>query len=131
VRETGSTTVRKLLREPAATSRLSEVEIASALARLAREGVISAAERERGLEALTDDFQSLWIVEITPDVISLARTLLVRHVMRAADAIQLASCLYIRREVSDTTPLVAFDDRLTDAAAEQNVPVIPSQRTTT
>lgn len=125
MREPGSTGVRRLLREPAATSRLTEVEVASALARLAREGGISAGERDRGLEMLSDDLRTFWIVEIVPEVISLARGLLVRHSMRAADAIQLASCLYIRREVSDAVPIVVFDRRLAIAATAEHIAAIP------
>jgi predicted nucleic acid-binding protein len=127
VRETGSVTVRKLLREPAATSRLSEVEVASALARLAREASISTTERDRALEMLTDDFQTFWVVELIPEVTSLARTLLARHSLRAADAIQLASCMHIRREISTGLPIVVFDDRLAKAAANEDVLVIPDR----
>jgi predicted nucleic acid-binding protein len=127
VRETGSVTVRKLLREPAATSRLSEVEVASALARLAREASISTTERDRALEMLTDDFQTFWVVELIPEVTSLARTLLARHSLRAADAIQLASCLHLRREISTGLPIVVFDDRLAKAAANEDVLVIPDR----
>ena len=44
VRETGSTTVRRLLTLDApVTSRLSEVEVASALVRRAREGAFTTA----------------------------------------------------------------------------------------
>ena len=56
VRETGSQTVRRLLATGvAATSRLSEVEVASAIARRTREGVLSADQRDRVLAALSDD----------------------------------------------------------------------------
>jgi predicted nucleic acid-binding protein len=106
---------------------LSEVEVASALARLAREASISTAERDRALEMLTDDFQTFWVVELIPEVTSLARTLLARHSLRAADAIQLASCLYIRREISANLPIVVFDDRLGKAAATEDVLVIPER----
>ena len=127
VREIASNTVRRLLRSnPAATSRVSEVEVASALARLAREGAITATERERALETLTADFDTFWVVELVPDVVNLARVLLGRHSLRAADAIQLASCLYIRRDVSDAVPFVVFDDRLVDAALDENILVIPA-----
>ena len=48
VREIGSQSVRRLLAAGvAATSRLSEVEVASAIARRAREGVLSAEQRDR------------------------------------------------------------------------------------
>jgi hypothetical protein len=52
------------------------------------------------------------IPEITID----ARALLLRHPLRASDAIQLASCLYLRRELNQPVPFVAFDQRLLEAA---------------
>jgi len=56
VREKGSAKVRRLLSsDVAATSRYSAVEIASALARRAREGAISPDDRERTLAALQFD----------------------------------------------------------------------------
>ena len=125
VAEAGSVAVRRLMREPVATSRLSEVEIASALARLAREGAMSAAERDRALERLTEDFQSFWVVETTREVVALARILLIGYPLRAGDALQLASCQYLRRELSDNMPMVVFDDRLVRAAREERVPVVP------
>ena len=102
--------VRRLVREPVATSRLSEVEIASALARLAREGSMSVADRDRALQQLTEDFQSFWVVEVTREVVALARTLLVGHPLRAGDSLQLASCQYLRREFSENIPMVVFDE---------------------
>jgi uncharacterized protein len=106
---------------------LSEVEVASALARLAREASISTAERDRALAMLTEDFETFWVVELIPEVASLARALLARHSIRAADAIQLASCLYIRREIAANVPLVVFDNRLGNAASNENVLVIPAR----
>ena len=128
VTEAGSVAVRRLMREPVATSRLSEVETASALARLAREGAMSAAERDRALERLTEDFQGFWVVETTREVVALARTLLLEHPLRAGDALQLASCAYLRRELSENMPMVVFDERLLDAALANGIPVIPTPR---
>jgi len=128
VTEAGSVAVRRLMREPVATSRLSEVEVASALARLAREGAMSVADRDRALERLTEDFKSFWVVETTHDVVALARTLLVGHPLRAGDAVQLASCQYLRRELSDSIAMVVFDERLRSAASANGIRVIPAAK---
>ena len=76
VREKGSQTVRRLLGVgSAATSRLSEVEVASAIARRAREGVLSAEQRNRVLTALSDDVRALTVVEFTAEIAAEARVL--------------------------------------------------------
>ena len=125
VREPGAVSVRRLLKAaPAAASRLSEVEVASALVRRAREGAFSIEERDRALASLSDDFSTLIIVEFTPEITADARALLVRHRLRAGDAVQLASCLYLQREMSQPLPFVAFDDRLADAARHEGLTVV-------
>ncbi|MBE3088192.1 MAG: hypothetical protein IMZ71_03640, partial [Chloroflexi bacterium] len=54
-----------------------------------------------------------------------ARALLLRHPLRAGDAIQLASCHFLSEALRVTVPLVAFDDRLRMAAAAEGWPVLP------
>jgi predicted nucleic acid-binding protein len=118
--------VRRLLEEDGgAASRLSEVEVASALMRRAREGAFTAEERDRALASLADDLATLVIVEFTPAIAADARALLLRHPLRAGDAVQLASCLYLQREMSQPVPFVAFDDRLTAAARHEELTVVP------
>lgn len=122
VREQGSVKVRRLLSSDApATSRLSEVEVASGLVRLAREGAFSVAERDRALAALEADFAAILVVELTTDVTSLARTLLQRHQLRAGDAIQLASGLYLQEQLGEKVPFIVFDDRLSKAARREGL----------
>ncbi len=125
VREPGAVSVRRLLEaDPAAASRLSEVEVASALVRRARGGAFTVEERDRALASLADDFATLIIVEFTPEITADARALLLRHRLRAGDAVQLASCLYLQREMNQPLPFVAFDDRLADAARHEGLTVV-------
>ena len=117
VREKGSVKVRRLLSSGVpATSRLSSVEIASALARRAREGSISDEQRERALAVLDADVSAMLVIELTPAIVTRAQTLLKRHTLRAGDAIHLASCLHLQEELQDEATFHAFDDRLTAAA---------------
>ena len=125
VREKGSVKVRRLLSEGLpATSPYSAVEIASALARRAREGVISQDDRERTLAALQVDLSAMLIVELTAEVVMRAQALLQRHSLRAGDAVQLASCLHLREELEDDVSLVAFDERLVVAARKERVVLV-------
>jgi len=117
VDEPGSAGVRELLsRGPVATSRLSEVEIASALARRWREGALTRRDLDRALTALHTDIGSIALVELVIEVAQAAIALLVRHRLRTGDSVQLASCLYLRRHTTEDVRLLAYDARLNEAA---------------
>ena len=127
VREAGSVTVRRLLASGiAASSRLSEVEVSSGIVRRAREGAFTTRHRDRILDALQRDLPALAIVEMIPEITADARALLLRHPLRAGDAIQLASCLYLQRQLAQPVPFVAFDRRLVQAAHAEGLTVITS-----
>jgi uncharacterized protein len=124
VRERGTAKVRRLLTSGVpVTSRLSAVEIASALARRAREGAFSDAARDRAITAFNTDLASMLVVELTADIVTRAQALVRRHALRTGDAIQLASCLYIQEELGDETSFVAFDDRLANAASFEGLTI--------
>jgi predicted nucleic acid-binding protein len=97
------------------------VEIASALVRRWREGVLPAAERDRALAALRADMDALYVVEVSPDVTRLAVELLARQELRAGDAIQLAACLYLAERVGTPVRFVAYDRRLVEAARREGL----------
>ena len=122
VREEGSDRVRRWLASGTpATSRLTEVEVASALMRRWREESFGTAARDRALGALTRDLDALTVVEIAPPVTARARMLLERHPLRAADALQLASCLLLRDATGGAVAFAAFDDRLSRAARAEGL----------
>jgi predicted nucleic acid-binding protein len=127
VRERHSMRVRRLIAAgPIAVARLSEVEVPSALARLVREGRLSKRSADRAHVAFVADLANWHIVEMTTSVTALARGLLFRHDLRAGDAIQLASAVWLRQSVP-VTGVLAFDSRVVRAAtAEQFVLAIPS-----
>ena len=108
----------------AAVSRLSEVEVASALARRARAGDCDVRHRDVGLAALDRDFESCLVVEVVPAVTWRARALLNAYPLRASDAIQLASCCHLRDRLGHDVPLVVFDERLAAVARESGVTVL-------
>lgn len=122
VREADSDVVRGWLAAGTpATSRLSEVEVTSALMRRWREGAFDTRGRDRALAALGRDLQALTVVELGPQVTARACALLGRHVLRAGDALQLASCLLLRDSSSGPVAFAAFDDRLNQAARAEGL----------
>lgn len=115
VREAGSHTVEAAMAHgPAARSRLSEVEVVSALARQAREGWLSAAERDLALAAWRSEMQRMDLIELTATITARARVLLWRHTLRAGDAIQLASAMHLSQAA-------AYDARLCAAARAEGL----------
>ena len=63
-------------------------------------------------------------MEVTAELTTDAQPLLIRHALRAGDAVQLASCLYLRRETGEQLSFAAFDDRLTSAARAEGLTLI-------
>jgi predicted nucleic acid-binding protein len=125
VQEAGSAGVRRQLRTSrVATSRLSAIEVASALARRAREGAFTATERDRALKRFNADLAAWILVEVTAELTADAQTLLVRHSLRSGDAVQLASCLYLQRETGERISFAAFDDRLATAARAEGLTLV-------
>ena len=122
VEEEHSTEVLRWLEESTpAVCRLSEVEIASALARRCREGALSRLERDRALAALREDLQAFHVVELSPEVVSTASELLLRHPLRAADAVQLGSALMLGGRLRTAVAFATFDERLAVASQEEGI----------
>ena len=125
VEEPGTRTVRRLLAGgAAATSRLSEVEVASALARRCREGTLLRRARDRALAALRAEIAAMWVVELMPEVAQASVALLVRHPLRTGDGVQLASCLYLKLQLAEHVSLLAYAARLNEAARAEGMPLL-------
>ncbi len=106
---------------PVAVCRISEAEIISALARRSREGSIDPRALERTVRAVRGDFLTLVVVEVTPAVIDRSVGLLLRYPLRAADSIQLAAALELRDRVGEEIRVLAFDERLREAARSERL----------
>lgn len=114
-----------LTRELCAASRLSEIEVTSALERRSREGTFSSAEKDRAIAALRRDLDALIVVELTAPVVDLALGLLARHALRAGDAMQLACALELKQRLDYPVGFVAFDERLSQAARKEGLTIPP------
>jgi predicted nucleic acid-binding protein len=119
VAEAGSEEVRRLIGEAAlvATSVVAYPETRSAIARLRREGALTAAQAER----LRTDFERDWphylAVEVREPIWRRAGDLVERHALRGFDGLHLASFLSLRAAgPGDEVRFSAFDDRLNAAA---------------
>ena len=114
---------RLLVQGLSTTSRISEAELASALARRHREGRLSKEQRDQFISSMERDMGSLYVIEVSPEVSSLACRLLVNHVLRAADALHVASALMLARRAEKGVQFIAFDKHLNNAARLEGLEV--------
>jgi predicted nucleic acid-binding protein len=106
-------------------SRLSLVEVASALRRRCRAGDLSPDECERLVTAMICDAERFVVVEMSPAVVRSAVELLQRHPLRSGDVVQLASACTLSARSGEQVAFVAFDDRLRAAARAEGLAVRP------
>jgi predicted nucleic acid-binding protein len=92
------------------------VECASALARQEREGRLTSSDADAARELLAA-LRSAWIeILASSEVRERAETLLLRHALRAGDALQLAAALTWARGAPRSHAFACLDDRLRLAA---------------
>src|SRR5215510_362658 len=95
VAEKGSTYVDHILirHRPISTSRISHLEISSCFARLKRQGSLTQKAHASVSKQLENEFLSYRTIEITRDLVAIARSLVEKYPLRSLDAIQLASAV--------------------------------------
>ena len=104
---------------------LTEVEIASSLARRERESLEpDEADSARATVRLLSE---TWLAVSSVDLVrARAIRLVSTHPLRAGDALQLAAALVACGERPEALPFVCLDDRLRDAARREGFAVLPS-----
>lgn len=106
----------------------TEAECVSALARLERDGTLTAQALSEGLRRL-DALARAWR-EVQP--VTAVRTIAIRllrvHPLRTADALQLGAAIVAAEDHPATLQLVTFDERLALAAEREGFVVVrPTQ----
>lgn len=102
--------------ELVAISRIAYAEARAALARVLREKRTTQAEHRRRIAALDADYSEVLNVEVSEEVVRQAGELAESHALRGFDAIQLASARWLARKTRKPVRLLAFDERLNEAA---------------
>jgi predicted nucleic acid-binding protein len=126
VRERDSARVRALLRREKriGVSRIAYAEVAAAVCRRTREGLLPEDSRDRILERLDGDFANLLVVEVRARIVRRAAELAVRHPLRGYDSVHLASALALREE-GLATDFWSTDGRLVAAARAEGLRSTP------
>lgn len=132
VAEVGSAWVRQIVAHPVHqviyTAMLTEVEVRSAVQRLVRERRMDAVQAGRLTQRLLQHCTHRYhLLRITRPIVTQAGMLLERHPLRAADAVQLACALAVRRRLHQrgmpAPVFVAADTTLLAAAVAEGLVV--------
>jgi predicted nucleic acid-binding protein len=126
VDEPGTALVRGWLEEDgeACTWGWTQVELASAIERRAREGQLTLPMRQTLLREVALLASHLHEVTDLLAVRKRALPLLARYPLRAADAAQLAAALVVAESDPASLVFVCLDRRLADAASREGMPVL-------
>jgi len=127
IQETGTAWLRNLA-DPAAghylyLARIADVEVTAAIARRRRQARIDLGQATAALTQFRKDMaQDYRILEITVPLLERAVRLADTHVLRAYDAVQLASALEVLA-IDPGLTLISADAELNAAAAAEGLPV--------
>lgn len=103
-------------------SALSLVELGGALRAQQRAGALTPAGLAAALAAFADDLRAKFVrVAASDTVLEIATVLLDRNVLRAYDAVQLASCLWHASNRGAPVTFVCSDRQLLRAAAAEGL----------
>jgi len=102
----------------------TRVELASAVERRARDGLLSPALRREALARFTAIAEAWDEVTDLLSVRSRALPLLARHPLRAADSAQLAAALLVAESDPASLTFVCLDERLAMAAEREGLRVL-------
>jgi uncharacterized protein len=102
----------------------TQIECASALARLEREGLLDAQNFKAGHKRLSQLVANWQEVDPRDEVRETAARLLRVHPLRAGDALQLAAAFVAASGRPSTLEFVVLDERLAAAAHKENFSIL-------
>jgi predicted nucleic acid-binding protein len=113
--------------EVTATSIVSRAEVAAALAKAARTGLVSLPVARNAQRLFVGDWQDLVRVAVTEALAERADALAWEHGLRGYDAVQLASALAWQESVGEEIVLATFDQQLWEAAQQTGLKPWPER----
>jgi uncharacterized protein len=108
-----------------ATSLVSRAEVAAALAKAVRLGIVEPDNGRKAQRALASQWPDFAKVPVTEALVSRAEALAWDFALRGYDAVQLASALTWQESVGAEITLATFDRQLWDAGKKAGVQVWP------
>ncbi len=127
VAEPGSTEIDQLIAaaEIVGTAIISRVEVAAALAKSVRMGVLSPDAAAESLQAFRTEWFDLARIQLTEMAISRADILAWEHGLRGYDAVQLAAALVWQEAMGASVTMATFDRQLWAAAKKEGLLFYP------
>lgn len=120
--------------EMTATSIVSRAEVAAALAKAARTGLVTQDVARNAQRRFVGDWPDLIRARVTEALVERAGGLAWEHGLRGYDAVQLASALTWQESVGEEIVLATFDRQLWEAAKStglkawpEHLPDVPSE----
>jgi uncharacterized protein len=129
VAERGSRETRELSTKAdvVATSLITRAEVAAALARAVRLGIIEPDSGRKAQRAFASQWPDIAKVPVSEALISRAEALAWDFALRGYDAVQLASALTWQEAVGAEITLATFDRQLWDAGKKGGVRIWPER----
>lgn len=123
VDEAGSLTVRTMLgdTEPGAVSKIAYAEVYGALIRRYRARAFSRSAYSRFCREFEREWAGYLRIDLSDDVLSLARGVIQKHALRGFEGIHLSSALFLKRSLAEETLFVAADEQLLKAARSERL----------
>jgi predicted nucleic acid-binding protein len=110
-----------------ATSTVSRAEVAAALAKAVRVGVVTADRARSAQRSFAGDWPDLVRVAVTEALVARAEALAWDHGLRGYDAVQLASALAWQESAGTQILLATFDQQLWEAAPKVGLTAWPAR----
>ena len=129
VAERGSRETRELSTKAdvVATSLITRAEVAAALAKAVRLGIVEPENGQKAQRAFASEWPDIAKVPVTEAIVSRAEALAWDFALRGYDAVQLASALTWQEAVGAEITLATFDRQLWDAGKKAGVRIWPER----
>ena len=128
VAEAGSPEVEALINEAQAigTAVISRAEVAAALARAARAGIVTREAGAKALQAFNADWEHLVRLQLGEPLAARAAALAWEHGLRGYDSVHLASALAWSESLGETLAVATYDRELWRGARASGLSIWPT-----
>ena len=126
VAEPGSAAVESLIggAQAVGTGVLSRAEVAAALAKAARAGLVTRESAAKALQAFNADWEHM--IQVSEPLVARAASLAWEHGLRGSDAVHLATALVWREMLGGPVSVATYDRELWRSAQASGLSVWPT-----